>query len=225
MRYLLLILFITMPVSSVAAQEDSLESVMETEADMPDYGLKRQELRDNYLQLKQEMEADFNTRINAINPGPTEIQLRMEKIELEKEFRQRKQQILDDYQEQVIRLRDEEAAFKGEIDRYYYEEESAEAEVVIPAKTEPKKAAALEQKRGSRTIPPYMGKSEIGGKPQHKGKGRAGGLVKSDKRAKQLRRQDAPDPDDELDNNKSSKKESPRSINKARSLFEKNKRR
>lgn len=224
MRYLLLILLIVLPAVSVAAQEEPLEAVVETEMVMPDFDLKRQELRESYLELKQEMEADFTTRLNAINPGPTEIQLRMEKIELEKEFRDRKKQILDDYQEQVIQLRDEEAVLKGEIDRYYYEEKSAEAEVVIPAKTVPQKEVAVQEKRGSRTIPPFMGKSELGGKPQYKSKGRAGGLVKSGKRAKQLRRQDAPDPDDELDNKKSSTKASPRSINKARSLFEKNKR-
>lgn len=223
MRYALMTMLLILLAVPVSAQDTAVDPSAETESPMPDFEQMRQQLREDYLNLKKEVEDDYTIRIKAIDPGPTDLQLKIEKQSLQEEFRNRKQEILDDYQQQLIKLRDEEAALKGELDRFYYEKQPAPdpLEPIRKALTKPKPKAEEEaERRGSRTIPPFSGKSEIGTKPQFKSKGRAGGLVKSKDRAKQLRERREQDERDDED-----KKAERRSVNQARSMFEKNRRR
>lgn len=222
MRHFLPLLFLFLTVNPAVADVDGKPVAAEEE--MPDFDQLRAQLRDDYLKLKKEVEEDYTARIDAINPGPTDLTLQIEKQDLEREFRKRKQTILDDYQEQVTKLRDEEAALKGQLDRYYYEEKPPEeASPAVSAAKVKKEAEPAEEKvrRGSRTIPPFQGGSEIGNKKaQYRSRGRAGGLVKSKERARQLRsNEDSGDDDGGGAANK------PRNINEARSMFERNRRR
>ncbi|MCA9394781.1 MAG: hypothetical protein KC900_11285 [Candidatus Omnitrophica bacterium] len=222
MRYFLPLFILFLTVNPAAAEDIAAEPVA-VEEEMPDYDQLRAQLREDYLQLKKEVEKDYTARINAMNPGPADLTLQMKKQDLEREFRKRKQMILDDYQEQVTKLRDEEAARKGNLDNYYYEEAPPKEKTTkTTAKTKADKVVEpVEEtvRRGSRSIPPFEGKSELGNKPKFSSRGRAGGIVKSHERATQLRGGD----DDDDDNGKKAAKQ-PRNIGEARSMFERNRR-
>ncbi|MCA9402207.1 MAG: hypothetical protein KC897_00370 [Candidatus Omnitrophica bacterium] len=222
MRHFLPLFILLLAVNPAAAEDFAAEPVVAADEEMPDYDQLRAQLRDDYLQLKKEVEKDYTARINAMNPRPTDLTQQMKKQDLEREFRKRKQTILDDYQEQVTKLRDEEAARKGNLDNYYYEEAPPKEKAPkTTAKAKPDKVVEPAEetvRRGSRSIPPFEGKSELGNKPKFSSRGRAGGIVKSHERATQLRGND----DDDDDNGKAAKQ--PRNIGEARSMFERNRR-
>ena len=189
-----LIILFTCLSSAAYAQEETVPAAPEAPTQLSEFDQRREKLRADYMALKKEIEDDYALMINAINPGPTDLELQIKKRDLERELRERKQLILDDYQEQLIIIRDEEAEQKGLLDMYYYSEPEPPPAPVIPRAEKKKEPAKKKvEKRGSRTIPPYSGKSAIGTKPKYKSRGRAGGLVKG-RRSKKA--QDAEDDDD-----------------------------
>lgn len=166
---ILVMILLTIPVVA----EQSLSRVKGDEEDIAlDFDAQRRKLREDYLKTKAAIEQDYTDRLKALDAVSTDELHQIEKKNLDQEYRDRKQSVLDGYQEQVRKIRREEAAFEGKLNRSGGKEKASGNEAI---------------RRSSRSIPPFEGQSALGTNPKIK-KGRSSGLIKSGNRAKQPKR-------------------------------------